>query len=334
MRVVSSRWSGVSRSFYSVALCALLFAPCHPVEAQQPKKVPRIGYLGLIEIPERDEAFRKGLSERGYVEGQNIHVEYRFAGGRVERLAELASEFVRLKVDVIVTTGTQVTDAAKRATKTIPIVFATTLDPVESGFVASFARPGGNLTGFSTLNVETAGKRLELLREVKPRISRVAVLQNPTNSASALMLKETEAAAKRLGIRLQSLEIRSPDDLVGAFQAATREQAGAVVSLPDILLASQQRRIRDFAITNRLPEISWSSEWAEAGSLMSYGANIPDLYRRAASYVDKILKGSKPPDLPVEQPMKFEFVINLKTAKQIGLTIPPNMLARADKVIK
>jgi len=200
--------------------------------------------------------------------------------------------------------------------------------------VESLAQPGGNITGFDTLNIEASGKRLELLKEVKPRISRVAVLQNPANSASPAMLKETEAAAKRLGMRLQSLEIRSSDDLVGAFQAATRQQAGALVELPDNLLASQERRIGDFAIKNRLPEISWSSEWVEAGSLMSYGANIPDLYRRAASYVDKILKGAKPADLPVEQPMKFELVINLKTAKQIGLTIPPNVLARADKVIK
>jgi putative tryptophan/tyrosine transport system substrate-binding protein len=303
-------------------------------EAQQPKKVPRIGYLGLIEIPERDEAFRKGLRERSYVESQNIYVEYRFAGGRVERLAELASELVRLKVDVIVTTGAVVTDAAKRATRTIPIVFTVLVDPVGSGFVASLARPSGNITGFSTLNVETAGKRVELLKEVSPRISRVAVLQNPANSASPPMFKESEVTAKRLGIRLQSLEIRSPDDLVSAFQAATREQAGALVGLPDNLLASQARRIRDFAIKNHLPEISWSSEWVEAGSLMSYGANIPDLYRRAASYVDKILKGAKPSDLPVEQPTKFEFIINLKAAKQIGLTIPPDVLVRADRVIK
>jgi putative tryptophan/tyrosine transport system substrate-binding protein len=324
----------MNRKIIYLALCAMLFALCFSAEAQQPKKVPRIGYLGLIEIPERDEAFRKGLRERGYVEGQNIHVEYRFAEGRVERLAELAPELIRLKVDLIVTTGAVVTDAAKRATRMIPIVFTVVVDPVGSGFVASLARPDGNITGFSTLNAETAGKRLELLREVKPRISRVAVLQNPANPTSPLMFKETEAAEKRLGIRLQSLNIRSPDDLVGAFQAATREQAGALVGLPDNLLASQQRRIRDFAIKNRLPEISWSSEWVEAGSLMSYGANIPDLYRRAASYVDKILKGAKPADLPVEQPMKFEFVINLKTAKQIGLTIPPNVLARADKVIK
>ena len=317
-----------------LVLCAVLFAFSVNAEAQQPKKVPRIGYLGLIEILERDEAFRKGLREHGYVEGQNIHVEYRFAGGRAERLADLAPELVRLKVDVIVTTGTEVTDAAKQATKTIPIVFAIVADPVESGFVESLAQPGGNITGFDTLNIEASGKRLELLKEVKPRISRVAVLQNPANSASPAMLKETEAAAKRLGMRLQSLEIRSSDDLVGAFQAATRQQAGALVELPDNLLASQERRIGDFAIKNRLPEISWSSEWVEAGSLMSYGANIPDLYRRAASYVEKILKGAKPADLPVEQPMKFELVINLNTAKQIGLTIPPNVLARADKVIK
>lgn len=294
-------------NIYCLALAAMLFALSFPAEAQQPKNVPRIGYLGLIEIPERDEAFRKGLRERGYVEGQNIHVEYRFAGGRVERLTELAAELVRLEVDLIVATGTPVTDAAKRATKTIPIVFAVVTDPVGSGFVASLARPGGNITGFSTLLIESSGKRLELLREVKPRISRVAVLQNPTNSASSAMLKETEAAAKRLGIRLQSLEIRSPDDLAGAFQAATREQAGALIGLPDNLLASQQRRIRDFAIKNRLPEISWSSEWVQAGSLMSYGANIPDLYRRAATVVDKILKGVKPADIPIKQPMKLSW---------------------------
>ena len=315
-------------------LIFLTLASVQMAEAQQPKIVPQIGYLGLSEIPERDEAFRKGLRERGYLEGQNIHVDYRFAGGRAERLAELAAELVRLKVDVIVTTGTVATDAAKRATQTIPIVFAVAPDPVESGFVATLAKPGGNITGFTTLNLESLGKRLELLKEVKPRIYRVAVLQNPINSTHPPMLKETEAAATRLGIRLQSLEIRSPADLVGAFKAAIREKAAALVGLPDNLLASQQRPIRDFAVKNRLLEISWSSEWVEAGSLMSYGANIPDLYRRTAAVVEKILKGAKPAELPVEQPTKFELIINLKTAKQIGLTIPPNVLARADRVIK
>jgi len=325
------------RQLRKTALGSILFALLAVVvtaEAQQAEKVPRIGYLGLIEIPERDEAFRKGLRERGYVEGQNIHADYRFAGGRVERLAELAAELVRLNVDLIVVTGTAVAEAAKRATKTIPIVFAVVTDPIESGLVATLAKPGGNITGFTTLNLESSGKRLELLKEVKARISRVAVLQNPTNSTSPSMLKETEAAATRLGIRLQSLEIRSPADLVGAFQAASREKAAALVGLPDNLLASQHRPIRDFAVKNRLLEISWSSEWVEAGSLMSYGANMPDLYRRTATVVEKILKGAKPADLPVEQPTKFELVINLKTAKQIGLTIPPNVLARADRVIR
>jgi putative ABC transport system substrate-binding protein len=261
-----------------------------------------------------------------------VHLSTHRRGVRI--LAELAAELGKLKVDLIVATGTPVTDAAKRATNTIPIVFAVAADPVGSGFVASLAQPGGNITGFSTLLMESSGKRVELLREVKPRISRVAVLQNPANSASPPMLKETEATATRLGIHLQSLEIRSPADLAGAFQAAIREKAAALVALPDNLLASQQRPIRDFAVKNRLPEISWSSEWVEAGSLMSYGANIPDLYRRTATVVDKILKGAKPADLPVEQPTKFELVINLKTAKQIGLTIPPNVLARADRVIK
>ena len=317
-----------------LALCAVLFALCFSAQAQQPKTVPRIGYLGLIESRVVDEAFRRGLREQGYVEGQNIHVEYRYAEGRVERLADLAAELVRVKVDVIVATGTQVTDAAKRATKTIPIVFTVTSDPVTSGFVASLARPGGNITGFATLNIETSGKRLELLKEMMPQISRVAVLWNPTNSTTILAWKETEAVAKELRIRLQSLEVRGPDDLESAFRAATTERAGALILLPDNLFRPLQPRIRELVIKHRLPEIYWSSEYVEAGSLMSYGANIPDLFRRAATYVDKILKGAKPADLPVEQPTKFELVINLKTAKQIGLTIPPNVLARADKVIR
>jgi putative ABC transport system substrate-binding protein len=317
-----------------LTLGVLILALCLDAEAQQPKKVPRIGYLGLIASRAVDEAFRKGLREQGYIDGQNIHVEYRYADGRVERLTELAAELVRLQVDVIVATGTQGTDAAKRATKTIPIVFTVTSDPVASGFGASLARPGGNITGLATSNVEVSGKRLELLKEMIPQLARVAVLLNPTNSSALLAWKLSEAAAKKLRLRLQSLEVRSPDDLESAFRAATTEQAGALSVVPDNLFRPLQARIREFVIEHRLPEIYWSSEYVEAGALMSYGANVPDLFRRAATYVDKILKGAKPGDLAVEQPTKFEFLINLKAAKQIGLTIPPNVLARADRVIK
>jgi len=307
------------------------------VEAQQAPKVPGIGYLTLGSSSPTSsnlDAFRQGLRNLGYVEGQNIHVEYRYAGGKVERLAELATELVSLKVDVIVAGNTQAIDAARRATKTIPIVFPVTFDPVASGFVASLARPGGNLTGLTTLNQEVAGKRVELLKEVIPRISRIAVLWNPTNSGSVFALKETETAANHLGIRLQILEVRSADELEGAFRAAIKEQAGALIVMPDNLFNNLPGRIADFATKNRLPTMSGDSESVNAGGLMYYGANLSDLFRRAATYVDKILKGAKPADLPVEQPMKFELVINLKTAKQIGLTIPPNVLARADRVIR
>ena len=303
-------------------------------QAQQPKKVPRLGYLRFTEFPVYDAAFRNGLSDLGYVEGQNIQVEYRFAGGSVERLAEFAAELVYLKVDVIVARSTQAIDAARRATRTIPIVFPVTFDPVESGFVASLARPGGNLTGLSTVNPDAAAKRVELLKEVIPRLSRLAVLRNPTNSGSRFPLKETEVGAKQFGIRLQTLEARSPDDLEGAFRLATNERAGALIVIVDALFNSQQKRINDLAIRHRLPAMFDNAQYVEAGGLISYGANLSDMFRRAATYVDKILKGSKPADLPVEQPTKFELIINLKAAKQIGLTIPPNILARVDRVIK
>ena len=314
-------------------LTVLLFT-VSPVGAQQPKKIPRIGYMRFIEVPVYDAAFREGLNELGYIEGQNIHIEYRFAGGSIERLAEFAAELVNLKVDVIVAGSTQSIDAAKRATKTIPIVFPVTFDPVESGFVASLARPGGNLTGLSTVNPDAAAKRVELIQEVMPRISRLAVLRNPTNSGSRFPLKETEAGAKRLGIRLQILEARSPDDLEGAFRAATKEQANALIVLADALFFAQRGRLGNLAIKHRLPSMFDDAQSVEVGGLISYGASLTDLFRRAAGYVDKILKGAKPADLPVEQPMKFELVINLKTANQIGLTVPPNVLARADRVIK
>jgi putative ABC transport system substrate-binding protein len=324
----------MSKKVVGLALGAMLFALSLPAAAQQAKKVPRIGYLALSESRDLDGAFRKGLREHGYVEGQNINVEYRYAGGKADRLTDLATELVNLKVNVIVASGTQSIEAAKQATQTIPIIFPVTPDPVKSGFVASFARPGGNITGLGTLNPETGGKRLELLKEVIPGISRVAVLWNPTNPGSKITLKETEVAAKALGLQLQILEVRGPDDFEGAFRAATKEHAGAVTIIPDTMLRSQQRRIHELATKNRLPTIFNSGEYVVAGGLMSYGASIADLYRRAATYVDKILKGTKPADLPVEQPKKFDLVINLKTAKQIGLTIPQSVLYRADKVIK
>jgi putative ABC transport system substrate-binding protein len=318
----------------SILIVVVLLAVAVIAEPQQPKKVPHIGYLRFIEVPVYDAAFRKGLSELGYVEGQNIHVEYRFAGGSTERLAELAAELVRLKVDVIVAGSTQSIDAARQATRTIPIVFPVTFDPVESGFVASLARPGGNLTGLSTVNPDAAAKRVELIKEIMPHISRLAVLRNPTNSGSQFPLKETEAGAKRFAIRLQILEARSVNELPGAFGAAGKGRAEALIVLADALFFAQRGQVAELGIKQRLPSMFDDAPSVEAGGMISYGANLADLFRRSAVYVDKILKGAKPADLPVEQPTKFDFVINLKTAKQIGLTIPPNVLARADKVIK
>ena len=334
MKVVSRQWSVVSKSVICFALGAMLFAFCPSAPAQQPKKILHIGYLRFIEVPVYDAAFRKGLSELGYVEGQNIHVEYRFAGGSIERLAEFAAELVRLKVDVIVAGSTQSIDAARQATQTIPIVFPVTFDPVESGFVVSLARPGGNLTGLSTVNPDAAAKRVELMKEIMPRISRLAVLRNPTNSGSQFPLKETEAGAKRLSIRLQVIEARSGNDLAAAFSAADTGRAQALIVLADALFFAQRNQVAELGIKHRLPSMFDDAQSVEAGGMISYGANLADLFCRAATYVDKILKGAKPADLPVEQPTKFELVFNLKTAKQIGLTIPPNVLARADKVIK
>jgi putative ABC transport system substrate-binding protein len=322
------------KAIIQLTATVLLFALTIPAQAQQAKKVPRIGYLRFIEFALYDAAFRQGLSELGYTEQKNIQVEYRFAGGSLARVAEFAAELVSLKVDVIVAGSTQSIDAAKRATKTIPIVFPVTFDPVESGFVASLARPGGNLTGLSTVNSDAAAKRVELLKEVIRGISRLAVLRNPTNSGSRFPLKETEAGAKQLGLRLQTLEARSAEELEGVFRLAKSERAGALIVIVDALFNAQQQRISDLAIKHRLPAMFDNAQYVEAGGLISYGANLSDLFRRAAIYVDKILKGAKPGDLPVEQPSKFDLVINLNTAKQIGLTIPPHVLARADRVIK
>jgi putative ABC transport system substrate-binding protein len=317
-----------------LTLCFLLFAVAAPASAQQTKKVPRIGYLRFIEVPALDEAFRNGLKDLGYIEGQNIHVEYRYAGGSVERLAEFAAELVHLKVDVIVAGSTQSIDAARKATKTIPIVFPVTFDPVGSGFVATLARPGGNLTGLSTVNPDAAAKRVELLKEVMPKLSRVAVLRNPTNTGSQFALKETQEGAKQLGIRLQVLEAQRPDDLEGVFRTAVREQADALIVIVDAMFFSQRKQIGDLGIKHRLPTMLDSRQYVDSGGLMAYGVNLSDLFRRAAVYVDKILKGTKPAELPVEQPTKFELVVNLKTAKQIGLVIPPNVLSRADRVVR
>jgi putative ABC transport system substrate-binding protein len=307
------------------------------VDAQQPKKVPRIGYLAGS-TPDaqsaRIEAFRQGLREPGYVEGKNIVFEYRYAEGKLERLPALAAELVRLKVDVILTAGPPATRAAKEATVTIPIVMAQDTDPVGNGFIASLARPGGNITGLATLAPEISGKQLELLKEIVLRLSRVAVLGTSTRPGTAQSLREVELAAGAFGVKLQYLDVLNSKDIETAFRAASKGRAEAVLALASPVFSSQRTQIADLAVKSRLPAIYPQSEWVEDGGLMTYGVSYIDLYRRAATYVDKILKGAKPGDLPVEQPKKFELFINLKAAKQIGLTIPPNVLARADKVIR
>jgi putative ABC transport system substrate-binding protein len=315
----------------------MLFALWLPAEAQQSKKVPRIGILrGTFPSTNsaRIEAFRQGLRELGYVEGKNIVIELRYAEGKLDRLPALAAELVRLKVDVIITGGPSPTLSAKRATSTIPIVMALDDDPVGSGFAASLARPGGNITGLSTLDPELSGKQLELLTEIVPKLSRVGVLGDVTRPGTPQALREINVAAGAFGLQIQYLEVRGPKDIETAFRAADKERAEAVLVLGTGVLISQRRQVIDLAIKSRLPAIYPRPEYVEDGGLVFYGASITDLYRRAATYVDKILKGAKPADLPIEQPKKFELIINLKTAKQIGLTIPPNVLARADKVIK
>jgi putative ABC transport system substrate-binding protein len=320
-----------------LTLCAMLFALCSSAHAQQPKKVPRIGYLSNTS-PSADsaryEAFRQGLRELGYVAGKNVVIEYRYTEGKSDRLPALAAELVRLRVDVVVTGGGATTRAAKEATTTIPIVFAQDGDPVASGFVASLARPGGNITGLSNFAPELNGKRLELLKEIVPKLSRVAVLGTSTVPGHARFLKETEPAAGALRLQLQFLDVRAPKDIETAFRTASKGRADGLLVLSGPVLTSHRTQVLDLAVESRLPAIYNFPEWVEAGGVMSYGVNLTDLFQRAATYVDKILKGAKPADLPVEQPKKFEFIINLKAAKQIGLTIPPNVLARADRVIK
>jgi putative ABC transport system substrate-binding protein len=279
------------------------------------------------------EAFRQGLRELGYVEGQNIAIESRWTEGKDDRLPALAADLVRSKVDIIVAETGAATRAAQQATRTIPIVMSLVNDPVGSGLVASLARPGGNVTGLTIMSPDLVGKQFELLKAVVPKVSRVALLRHPDNPASAAQLREAEAAAQALGVRLQTLEARSPQEIDGAFAAMTRERAGALLVIPDTLFWSQRRQIVDLAVKRRLPSIRIGEAYAEAGGLMSYGPSYRDLERRAATYVDKILKGANPADLPVAQPTKFELVINLKTAKAIGLTIPQPLLQRADQII-
>ena len=316
-------------------LCALFLNVSLPAEAQQQKKIPHVGYLTILAGPsDRDAAFRQGLKDLGYIEGKNIIVEYRYANG-TDRLAEVAAELVRLKLDLFVAETTPAVQAVKNATATAPIVMAAVADPVGSGFVASLARPGGNITGLSLILPELAAKRLELLREVLPRVNRVTFLAHSGNPAHKLFVKEAQDAATSFAMQVQPLVIGGPEEIESVFSVMVKEKAGALVVQPFfVIVPDQRRRITDLATKNRLPAVSDFVEFADAGGLMSYGPNALEPIRRSAVFVDKILKGAKSADLPIEQPTKFELVINLRTAKEIGVTIPPNVLARADKVIR
>jgi len=331
-KIQNSKLAGFLALIIAFVICVAV------VQAQQPTKISRIANL-IGPSPSTDlvrtEAFRQGLRELGYVEGKNIVIELRSAEGKLDRLPALAAELVHLKVDVIVTGGPTATRAAKEATSTIPIVMSQDTDPVGNGFVASLARPGGNITGLSTFAPELSGKRLELLKEAIPKLSRVAVFGTSTYPGNAQSLKEVELAAKAFGVQLQYLDVLSPKDIEIAFRAASKGRAEAVLMMASAAIARVHRtEIFELAGKSRLPVIYDAGHYVEAGGLMTYGVNQTDLDRRAATYVDKILKGRKPADLPVEQPIKFEFIVNLKAAKQIGLTISPNVLARADKVIR
>jgi putative ABC transport system substrate-binding protein len=321
--------------FWMLATLSLTMAPA--AKSQQPQKVPRIGYISATGDPKSPgpqiEGFHQGLRDLGYVEGENILVEYRFIEGNSDNIPSLVAELVQLKVDVLILGPQPAIRAAKQATKTIPIVMVTTQDPVAAGFVDSLARPGGNITGLTTLQRELSGKRLELLKEAVPGISRVGALMRAGQSRDDF--KWYEAPARALKLQLQLFEVRAPNpDFDAAFQAVAKARASAFITVSGSLFDHYKKRLADLAIKNRLPSMHDVSRYVEAGGLMSYSSDDAESYRRAAYYVDRIIKGTKPADLPVEQPTKFEFVINLKTAKQIGLTIPPNVLARADRVIK
>jgi putative ABC transport system substrate-binding protein len=337
MKAVSSQRSVVSKSRFLVSLCALLFALCPSASAQQSARIPRIGYLvtsSPAAIAPRMEAFQQGLRELGFIEGKNIVIERRYADGKSDQLRSLAAELVNLNVDIIVSSGPTATRPAKEATSKIPIVMTFDDDPIGSGFVASLNRPGGNVTGLSTLSPEISGKQLELLKEIVPKITRVAVLGTSTREGTTQNLKELELAAGAFGLKLQYLDTPNVKDIEVGFENAIKARAEAVLILQSPVFNSQRPQIAELALKRRLPAIYPRREFVEDGGLMSYGVSILDLDRRAAIYVDKILKGAKPADLPVEQPTKFELVINLKAAKQIGLTIPPNVLGRADRVLK
>jgi putative ABC transport system substrate-binding protein len=329
--IQNRKWVGLFAVVVALMMCGARAA------AQQPARIHRIGILSTNSgsvFSARVEAFRQRLREHGYVEGKNIAIEYRYADGKRERLPDLAAEMARLKVDVIVTTGAVPVLAAKKASPTIPIVFASSSDPVRSGLVSSLAQPGGTITGLSQMAPDLDGKRLELLKEAFPKIVRVAFLWQAGGIRGNLELTDMEAAAKVLGIKLQSLPVRSLGDLESAFAPAKREGAQALITTTGALIVTQQRQVLDFAVKNRLPAMYPESEWVEAGGLMSYGSDNTDLWWRAADFVDKILKGTKPADMPVEQATKFEFVVNMNAAKQSGLTIPQKVLARADRVIR
>ena len=331
-KIQNLKWLGLS------VIAFVLVVTGAVAQAQQPPKGPRIGFLtanDLSALAARIEALRQGLRELGHVEGKNMVIEYRYAEGKLDRLPALAAELVRLKVDIIVSAGPQSTRAVKEATVTIPIVMAFDFDPVGNGFVASLARPGGNITGLSTLAPEISGKQLELLKEILPSLSRAAVFGTSTQPGNSQMLKEVELAAAALAVKLQYVDVLSPEDIESAFRATVKGRAHAVLMIvASSVVGDHRQKIVNLAVKSRLPAIYPFSSYVEAGGLMSYSVNLTDLDRRAATFVDKILKGTKPADLPVEQPKKFEFIINLKAAKQIGLTIPPNVLARADKVIR
>jgi putative ABC transport system substrate-binding protein len=319
-----------------VALLAIGAAP-FATHAQQAAKIPRIGLLSPFSPSATavwHQAFRLGLRDLGWVEGKNISIEYRYAEGRNDRLPDLAADLVRLKVDIIFVDSTSPALAARKATRAIPIVMASGGDTVASGLVESLARPGGNITGLDQMSPELGGKRLELLKEIVPQLSRVAVLWNPQNQASTLNWKELQLPARQLGVQLHSLEVRSPGDFDKAFEDVTRAHAGAIAIMPDPVFVTNLKRIADLAARSRLPSIFHLREFTDSGGLVAYGPDRSDMFRRAATYVDKILKGAKPGELPIEQPTKFELVINLKTAKALGITMPPSLLARADEVIQ
>jgi putative ABC transport system substrate-binding protein len=327
----------VVKKLVAVIAATTILSIVNLAEAQQPKKAPRIGFLfGASPSANtgRIEAFRRGLRELGYTEGKNIVIAYRYADAKPDRLPGLAAELVRLKADVIVSGASIATRSLKEATNTIPIIMAQDGDPVGNGYIVSLARPGGNITGLSTISTELFGKRLELLKEIVPKLSRVAVLGNSTGGGNARAKKETEVAAGALGVQVQYLDVQGSKDIETAFRAASKSRADGVVVLSGAVFSSHRTQLLELVVKNRLPAIYHTPEFVEEGGLTTYGPSIHDLFRRAATYVDKILKGAKPADLPVEQPTKFELIINLKAAKQIGLTIPPNVLVRADRVIK